>query len=223
MSSTSSTSETTRCSFCGAELRPIIATSGDEHWVIGYDRCRCERSIEDRCKDADMRAAASKAGIQARYIDATVPERFQLASVVENGRGLYIVGPVGSGKTWTACSVLSVLSADGQTARFCTVADVMEAARGFEPMDRFSDPRFLVIDDMGKEAPTSFALERLFALVDKRYASTRPTIVTTQFEPKELAKRLASNGDIETANAIVSRLFGDSQVVRLTGEDRRLA
>ena len=54
------------------------------------------------------------------------------------------------------------------------------------------------------------ALEKLFALLDARYRSGKPTLFTTQYQsPKELGHRLMeSGGDKPTAQAIVRRVFG---------------
>ena len=73
--------------------------------------------------------------------------------------------------------------------------------------------RILCLDDIGKEKPTADALEKLFALLDARYRSGKPTLFTTQYQsPKELGHRLMeSGGDKPTAQAIVRRVFGGGE------------
>lgn len=80
----------------------------------------------------------------------------------------------------------------------------------------------LVIDDLGKESPTDWAVERLFRVVDGRYNAERPVIVTTQFERPALIRRLSRGGDSENAVALVSRLCEMCGTVRTDGPDRRL-
>ena len=74
---------------------------------------------------------------------------------------------------------------------------------------RYGDADLLVLDDMGKGAPTAWALERLFQIVNRRYDNLRPTVVTTQYDAPDLGRRLAEMGDRETARAIVRRLTCD--------------
>lgn len=85
---------------------------------------------------------------------------------------------------------------------------------------RYTGTPLLVIDDLGKEKPTEWALSTIFNIVDGRYRKGKPTIYTTQYNGKQLAERLASGGNPETAEAIVSRMQG-CKVVVLDGEDRR--
>ena len=50
----------------------------------------------------------------------------------------------------------------------------------------------------------------------------RPTLVTTQYRPSDLVRRLAEQGDADTAKAIVSRLRHGARVVEFDGPDGRL-
>ena len=63
----------------------------------------------------------------------------------------------------------------------------------------------------------------LFQLIDQRYSAMRPTLVTTQYRPSDLVRRLAEQGDADTAKAIVSRLRHGARVVEFDGPDGRLA
>ena len=46
--------------------------------------------------------------------------------------------------------------------------------------------------------------------------------MTTQYKPSDLVRRLAEQGDPDTAKAIVSRLRGGARVVHFDGPDGRL-
>ena len=92
---------------------------------------------------------------------------------------------------------------------------------GFDPLPKYQRAKVLVLDDFGKESPTDYALERMFALIDERSARMLPTAITTQYKPSMLIERLAKNGDEDTAIAIVSRLRQDCRSIELDGGDRR--
>ncbi len=156
---------------------------------------------------------------------AADPKAEGLARKVLSGKSLYLVGPVGAGKTHLACAVARIVAARGIRVKVASMVEVLDAIKaGFgesDPMPGYQRAQVLVLDDLGKESPTDFALERLFALVDGRNSSMLPTVVTTQYRPGRLIERLAKHGDEDTAVAIVSRLRQDSETVELAGHDRR--
>ena len=67
------------------------------------------------------------------------------------------------------------------------------------------------------------ALGEVLQFLKGRIRTGKPTIVTTQYNSIDLTSRMASDGNVETAKAIVSRL-GDRRnaVVAFDGPDRRL-
>ena len=93
---------------------------------------------------------------------------------------------------------------------------------GGDPLKRYAEVRYLIVDDLGKRRPTGFVLDSLFSLIDQRYSAMLPTLVTTQYKPSDLVRRLAEQGDPDTAKAIVSRLRGGARVVHFDGPDGRL-
>lgn len=93
---------------------------------------------------------------------------------------------------------------------------------GGDPLRRYAEVRYLIVDDLGKRRPTGFVLDSLFSLIDQRYSAMLPTLVTTQYKPSDLVRRLAEQGDPDTAKAIVSRLRGGARVVHFDGPDGRL-
>jgi DNA replication protein DnaC len=82
-----------------------------------------------------------------------------------------------------------------------------------DPLPELFDVDLLVLDDLGREKVTDWATERLYVLVNERYNRRRPTIVTTNYSPDELAAR--------GYDALVSRLVEGASVVVLTAADYR--
>ena len=70
-----------------------------------------------------------------------------------------------------------------------------------------------MMDDLGREKGTEWATERLYVLIDHRYANLLPTVVTTNFDLDELVER--------GYDATVSRLVEGSAAIRLTASDYR--
>ena len=186
--------------------------------------------------------------LQSCYAFSNLPHRFiekEHPSNIEIGTGAYLVGKPGTGKTWAAVTMAKRLI-DGTyefddrigvyrvaSVKFTTSNGLMDAYKATyndgtmqteeEVTSRFAKCDLLVIDDLGKEKPTDWAISRLFEIVNARYERMRPIVVTTQYEKGKLTERLARNGDVDTATAIVSRLCETCRTVRFDGEDKRLA
>ncbi|MCH3943903.1 MAG: ATP-binding protein [Atopobiaceae bacterium] len=88
-------------------------------------------------------------------------------------------------------------------------------------MERYLSCGILVLDDLGKESNTRWALTMLFTLVNARYERMLPTVITSQYTMEGLRQRLSQKGERETAEAIVSRLSETCMDVALVGGDRR--
>jgi DNA replication protein DnaC len=112
------------------------------------------------------------------------------------------------------------------------VADVLRAIRSCfdkkgqtedEVIQSFISPQVLVLDDLGKERPTEWALEQLFAVINARYDACKPLIVTTNYGGTDLVRRLTPKGETDdtTARAIVDRLRETSIVIKLEGKSWR--
>lgn len=186
---------------------------------------------EEQRRQLALDEATAAAGIPARFARAPLDRRFSRR--ISEGRGLYVWGATGgSGKTWAACAAVRGWIADGgRGALFCSsvgMIDDLRSAMGdgrgsAAAVARYAGARLLVVDDVGKEAPTQWALSQLFEVADRRYGAMLPTVWTSQLSPAQLADRLASRGDQMTAQAVVSRIVDSCDVVNFRGGDRRLA
>lgn len=174
---------------------------------------------------------------------AGVPKRFRIAKphpLTGPKTWAYITGGVGSGKTYTACGILRAYCAEHARsfgggsiwspakAHFVTAGGYLAAVKqGFDERGnrarRYRESPFLVLDDLGQEVPTQWAVAELFDLINYRYSEELPTIITSQFSRGAIARRLATNGGEEQALAIASRLAEACEVINLGETDRRLA
>lgn len=183
--------------------------------------------------EAAIRDGMERAGVPPRYID--VPAANWL------GRDLwgYVTGCVGCGKTYTAAGLLRdylerhVYTAIGcdeffatPAARFITAGEYLDEVRkGYGnggAASAIRDAEFLVIDDLGQEVPTKWAVAELFHLINHRYNRKLITVITSQFSRGEIARRLAENGGEEQALAIASRLAECCVALHPGDKDRRL-
>ena len=115
---------------------------------------------------------------------------------------LLLRGGYGCGKTHLAAAVANAAADQGEAVLFVTVPDLLDHLRAaFAPGsaerydERFEQVRttpLLVLDDLGTEQATPWALEKLFQLLNYRYLAQLPTVITTNYDLDDLEPRLRS-------------------------------
>lgn len=144
--------------------------------------------------------------------------------------GLFIVGNCGVGKSHLAYAVANALIEKNTSVICMTMIDLLlKIKSSFQSKEQteeqilkiYEDCSLLVIDDLGKEKPTEWALQMIYTIVDRRYNALKPIIVTTNYGASELIKRFTLNDDSSTGAAIVDRLFETCNYVPITGDSFR--
>lgn len=135
----------------------------------------------------------------------------------EGCRGLYIIGPAGSGKTTSFWSLARELERVGTNPFVLTSLDLsrqlQEAARDIRTVPWLTRARVLMIDDLGKERASPAASAMFWEVLDQRYSHNLPVIVTSRFSSKELAERF---GEASIGQDIRRRLFELCDPVKFT-------
>ncbi len=144
----------------------------------------------------------------------------------EAGQDLLLCGPVGTGKTRLACTVLNEAWKSGERSMAFERVPMLlyrlqphgAAADTTETFDRLAAARLLVLDDLGAErdAATDYTRRTLLMLYEARHDAGRRTIWTSNKTPGEIG---AFMGD----DRFSSRIAGRCRVVGLDGRDWRLA
>jgi len=216
------------CHHCGKPLKRIsVDLFGKQTEVPCWGSCGCEESRWDGEDVTQDERRWARAGVPKRYLHAECDLGGYPQSVA-SGRSLYVHGPYGSGKTFFACALAKRLVDMGVSVRFENSRHLMTEIQGIfggrstDALDRAHNCRVLVLDDLGKEQATEFAISMLYELVDGRYMQGKPTVVTSNFSRGELMTRLCAR-DAATAESIVSRLCENADTLLMDGEDRRLA
>ncbi len=144
----------------------------------------------------------------ARGRSAGSREQEQYRRCVEDGQAfaerpdgwLVLSGASGCGKTHIAAAIVNALLDRGEAAMFVVVPDLLDHLRAAyrpaaevpydEMFERVRNAPVLVLDDLGTQAPTPWAQEKLFQLVNYRFNARLPTVVTTNIPPDQLDERL---------------------------------
>ncbi len=111
-------------------------------------------------------------------------------------------GNYGSGKTHLAAAIGNARIARGDVVLFITTPDLLDHLRNTyspasdmaydEMFERVRNVRLLILDDLGAENPSSWALEKLFQLLNHRYSQRMATIITTNANLDRLDPRIRS-------------------------------
>jgi DNA replication protein DnaC len=116
---------------------------------------------------------------------------------------LLLRGPYGVGKTHLAAAVANKAVRGGMTVLFVVASDLLDHLRAtFQPGSPVSyDQRFnevrrawlLVLDDLGAQNATPWALEKLFQILNHRYVGGLATVLTiSSYDWERLEERLKS-------------------------------
>ena len=105
--------------------------------------------------------------------------------------GLFLWGGVGTGKSFLAGCIANALMEQEVPVRMTNFARILnELNSSFsgrnDIVDRLCRYPLLIIDDFGMERGTEYALEQIYNIVDSRYRSRKPLIVTTNLTLDEI-------------------------------------
>lgn len=207
----------------------------DEASNTAFDcRCRPAQIAKRRTRNLEARIPSRYRDISFDQLTGTdlvaFPEQIRVvrrfvARIDENvasGRGVWIEGDIGTGKTMLAMLISKAALDAAATVAIYSLPRLLNLIReaiereegvvGF--LDRLATVDLLHIDDVGAENRTDWALEQLYSIVNTRYEERRSIVVTTNLKPHELAEQIGER--------TVSRLIemcGDP--LPLFGEDRR--
>jgi DNA replication protein DnaC len=142
---------------------------------------------------------------------------------LDAGRGLWFMGPVGTGKTTLAMLVsASALKAGRSVAIYSLprlLNEIRETHRAdrshVDLLDRLTSVDLLHIDDVGAERTTDWVLEELYSIVNARYEDERSMVITTNILDREaLCEQISER--------TVSRLTEMCDELPILGHDRRM-
>ncbi|MEE3480687.1 MAG: ATP-binding protein [Lachnospiraceae bacterium] len=136
----------------------------------------------------------------------------------EEGRGLLLFGNVGSGKTYMAAAIANALLEQESKVlmrNFAWISNI-SAFEAEEKLNELSSFDLLILDDLGAERKSEFALQNVFNVIDRWWSTGKPMIVTTNLTPKQMEK-----GQDQAMERIYDRIFGRCIPVSVAGPSQR--
>ena len=173
-----------------------------------------DKQMRDWTFENDDRKNAQLTKMAKNYVD-------NFRQMKSENHGLLLYGEVGTGKTYIAACIANALIEKGYP---CLVTNfsrlINDIQKDFEHrqdvIDGLSDYDLLVIDDLASERNSEYMNELVFTIIDERYRSKLPLIVTTNLTGEEL------NAPSDTRKKrIYSRLYEMCIPVEVKGTERR--
>lgn len=150
------------------------------------------------------------------------------SNVVENlnqGLGLIIKGPVGTGKTTAAIAIMKEAIKHKKSPYFISMISLLDKLMSFRGQEeryefeqRIKNCPLLVLDDLGgeyigKNKDDSWMLKRIMSIIAERHQRSKSIIITTNLPIKELAERYDQRA--------IDRIRSTNQIITLLGESLR--
>lgn len=206
---------------------PVIVELGKEHpeldpYYLQDNLHRAGEAITRKVPPRYREAVADHPDVQAWVRELVGQANIAIPyPTVETGPSLLILGPVGVGKTHQCYGAIRALAGSGVRCSWelVTAADFYADQRprpridSEEGFDRYARTGLLVLDDLGAAKATEWTEEITYRLINRRYQDCKPTVVTSNVIPKDLAEALGER--------VTSRLREMGRTVALKGTDRR--
>ena len=135
---------------------------------------------------------------------------------IANDNGLIIMGESGVGKTHLAASIANKLIENDKIVLMGRLTTLLDIIKGTfkdntksenELIELYSNVDMIIIDDLGTEKISNWALEKLYTIIENRNENRLPIIITTRFDKQGLIERFSQCQDEQLVDAIISKLY----------------
>jgi len=191
-------------------VRGVASTIPPRYRGVSFER----PPVSDMARDLETKGAVSEV---RRFIS-------ELDQRLDSGRGLWLFGDTGTGKTTLAMLISKAALEAGRSVAIYSLPKLLARIRrtyDAEPggdsylafFERLTAVDLLHIDDLGAEKRSDWVLEQLYALINERYETEKSVLITTNLPHDELEEQIGGR--------TVSRLSQMCDEVPLFGNDRR--
>lgn len=219
--------------------------SGSRKILVGV-MCKCAKEREEKqkrhtqaTKEMQIVSSLKKASLMAdKFADASL-DKFQVTKynernlklckryieawdkMVAKNQGLLFWGDVGTGKSYTAACIANALIARQVPAVMTSFVKLLEMAHGNSESEsalisRICRAKLVVFDDLGAERNSDYVLEKVYNIVDSRYRSELPMIITTNLDVDTMKKETDTR-----YSRIYDRIFETCYPMQFTGPSWR--
>ena len=214
---------------------------------VQYDRCPEKKAADERER---QRSLIKSIYIQQDLLNATFadidgddPSRLKVLQLVTGflhdynetgkGKGIYVYGKFGVGKTFMLAAIANELAAKDHPSILVYVPEFVRELKNAihdqsleEKLDMVKSTPILMLDDIGAESMSSWVRDEVLgAILQHRMSHQLPTFFSSNFDPDELKHHFtySQRGEKEEVKAarLMERVLYLATPVRLDGKNRR--
>lgn len=194
---------------------------GKKRMMQEIERLKEMSLMSDKFRSATFEAYILRQENEKSYrVARNYTDRFD--EMFTQNQGLLIYGPVGTGKSYTAACIANALLNRNISVIMTSFVKILQDIQG-SAVDEGSyirslnKARLLIIDDLGAERNTDYAMEKVYNVVDSRVRSNKPMILTTN-----LTLEYMKNPNDIRYSRIYDRIFETCYPLQMAGRSFRL-
>jgi DNA replication protein DnaC len=174
-------------------------------------------------KFSSQQDAAMTFSVGSRYLNASLSKcsvnpqiNDRISSWLRKPKNMMVItGKVKTGKTYHCMAIANYLLDQQKSISYLVYRKYFEELQkyiqksesSYDFIEKLNSVDYLIIDDVGASLNTDWQKEVFFDLIDRRYSSEKPTIITTNWNEKECLTHLGER---------TSRRLFDSENLVLT-------
>lgn len=233
-----------RCGKCGQAKQMRLETPLRDTPLTVRIQCECEKRAQQAKEEAEKRAEAKRRATQARsecfkgcelLLGCTFESddhgnprlssaclRYAETFARGDRYGLLLWGSVGTGKSFLSSAIANRVIDRGFTALQTDIGSIVTTRESsFEDrrrnLDRLMACDLLLIDDLGAQRTTEYMMEQVYAVIDGRYRTGKPMVITTNMDAEQIADR----HDDGPWSRVIDRVLEVCYPLEFTGKSRR--
>lgn len=232
---------TKHCSLCNDTGWKIVVKDGREF----AQKCDCQArdNYLTKGKNINIPKRFLTVNLDNYYPDKKYPSQTKAKEIVQKfisdypsgSKGILLQGSVGVGKTKLLCIIglelmkkfgnkVDIYYVDwGELVREMRYGDHI-ANRDFSYINKLifklADVDILLFDELGSATATTWVLDNIYYIFNKRYNEQKTTLCATNYWDESINEQ-EETLEKRVGKLIRSRLYEMTQIVRITGEDLR--
>lgn len=127
-----------------------------------------------------------------RHLKVAKKYCIEFSKMYERNQGLLFWGTVGTGKSYTAACIANYLLEANTSVVMTSFVRILQEMQRFDRereetfTNKLNSVKLLIIDDLGAERSTDYALEKVYGIIDNRYRAKKPLILTTNLTLRQM-------------------------------------
>ena len=127
-----------------------------------------------------------------RHLKVAKKYCIEFSKMYERNQGLLFWETVGTGKSYTAACIANYLLEANTSVVMTSFVRILQEMQGFDRereetfTNKLNSVKLLIIDDLGAERSTDYALEKVYGIIDNRYRAKKPLILTTNLTLRQM-------------------------------------